>query len=143
MEPRFDCTDSIRQFFVRYEEGNGSTDLSFVGETYSETFLFGGPSGHQTVNQEDFIKLVPRMKEFFKSVGLRSAKLRSVKERPLDGLHAIISVEWEMRFDPPHAAPLSETARATYVVRTDPEPRIIFQLDHQDLRQRVQDLGLA
>jgi hypothetical protein len=29
------------------------------------------------------------------------------------------------------------------VVRTDPEPRIIFQLDHQDLKQRVQDLGLA
>jgi len=143
METRFDCTDQIRQFFLAYEQGNDSAETSFLAESYAEIFLFGGPAGHQAVRREDFVQVVPKMRAHYRSLGLTSTVLRSVEERPLDSRHAIVSVEWEMRFAPANANRLNETACATYVVRTDPEPRIIFQLDHQDLRQRVEELGLV
>lgn len=143
METRFDCTDVVRQFFLTYEEGNESGGTDFLGETYAETFLFGGPVGHQAVKRADFVQVVPRMRELYRSAGLKSTELRSVEERPLDSRHAIIRVEWGMRFAPAGMAPINETAFSTYIVRTGPEPRIIFQLDHQDLRQRVQELGLV
>ncbi len=143
MGTRFECTDLIRQFFLSYEKGSDSADAAVLSCTYSETFLFGGPAGHQAVQREKFLQVVPRMRMYFQGVGLRSTSLRSVEERPLDSRHSLVHVEWELNFVPPNAAPLTETARATYVVRTDPEPRIIFQLDHQDLRQRVQEWGLT
>jgi hypothetical protein len=143
MGTRFECTDAIRQFFLGYEEGNESADTAFLGGAYAETFLFGGPTGHQAVRRDDFTQVVPRMRAFYRGAGLASTKLRSVEEQPLDLRHVIVRVEWEMNFVRANTNPLTETASATYVLRIDPEPRIIFQLDHQDLRQRVQELGLV
>jgi hypothetical protein len=61
----------------------------------------------------------------------------------LDDRYVMVKVQWQMRFQKDAAPPVLNQIAATYVLRRDEySMRIVFQLDHQDLAQRVRELGL-
>ena len=50
---------------------------------------------------------------------------------------------WSLRFEKDPGRPIVEEAAATYVLRRQEGPwQIVFQLDHQDLTKRLQELEL-
>jgi hypothetical protein len=105
--------------------------------------MFGGPDGVQCVKKEDFLKVLPRRKEFFRSQGLLSSHIDSLEASALDSKYTLVKVTWNMRFEGEAGESKYSKNAASYVLsRTDNHFRIIFQIDHQDLRKRVHELGL-
>jgi hypothetical protein len=56
----------------------------------------------------------------------------------------MVKAYWNMQFEKGPGQSLVVETSATYILhRRGDRPRIVFQLDHQDLMKRVQELGLA
>jgi hypothetical protein len=141
--PMEQASDMVREFFEDYERGINASDLERIGSKYNEYFIFTGPRGPQVIKRDDLLEVLPRRQEFFKTVGLTSSKVRSLEETRLDDNHVMVKAYSSMKFEEfPGRAIVDETS-ATYVLyRQGDLLRIVFQLDHQDLMKRVQDLGL-
>jgi len=133
----------MREFFDAYARAADSVDLAFFESAYAETFMFAGPAGVQAVKRDDFLKVLPRRKAFFASIGLTGTQVSRLDETMLDELHTMVRVEWALRFEKAPRPPIVDQSSATYVLRrNEPSAQIVFQIDHQDLARRAQELGL-
>ena len=133
-----DLNSQVRQFFDAYERLNTEFDVQKIAELYADAFMFGGPQGVQCVKKEDFVKVLPKRKEFFKAAGLASAQVASVEASALDSKYTLARVAWKMRFERAAAAPIENDAFTTYVLSADGDSlKIVFQIDHQDLSKTV------
>lgn len=133
----------VRQFFDAYERANADFDLAKIAVLYGEVFMFGGPQGVQAVKKEDFVKVLPKRKEFFKAAGLASSQVASVEASALDSKYTLARIAWTMRFERAVGAPIESDALTTYVLSKEGDSlQIVFQLDHQDLSAKVRELGL-
>ena len=133
----------VNSFFTRYEAANAIFDVEQIAACYAEVFMFGGPAGVQCVKKEDFLKILPRRKEFFRSRGLASSNIDSLAGSALDAKYTLVNVVWNMRFDRGASEPIYSQNAASYILsRTNDSLQIVFQIDHQDLTKRLQELGL-
>jgi hypothetical protein len=133
----------VKSFFTGFETANAIFDVEQIAACYADAFLFGGPDGVQCVNKDDFLKVLPRRKEFFRSRGLVSSKIDSLEGSALDSKYTLVKVIWNMRFERDASEPISSQNAASYILaRTDYGFQIVFQIDHQDLRKTTQELGL-
>ena len=131
----------VRSFFSGYETANARFDLEQIAACYADVFMFGGPQGVQSVKKEDFLKVLPRRKEFFRSQGLVSSSVDSLEASALDSKYTLVRVIWNMRFDREASEPKYSKNAASYVLsKTDDGFQIVFQVDHQDLSKRVKEL---
>jgi hypothetical protein len=74
----------VKEFFNEYERANAEFDIQRIAERYADAFMFGGPAGVQPVKKEEFVKVLPRRKEFFKSSGLVASTIESLEVSSLD-----------------------------------------------------------
>jgi hypothetical protein len=133
----------VKCFFTGYEAANAIFDVEQIAACYAEAFMFGGPEGVQCVKKEDFLKLLPRRKEFFRSRGLVSSNIDSLAASTLDSKYTLVKVVWNMRFDRSASEPVYSQNTASYILSgTNDRFQIVFQIDHQDLTKRVQELGM-
>lgn len=139
-----DTSKAITEFFEAYAKATESLDLAFFGSAYSDAFMFAGPDGVRVVKRDDFLRVIPKRKEFFKAAGLIASEVGRLEETRLDEKHTIVRVHWTMRFEKNPGQPIVDESAATYLLRQEEEAvQIVFQLDHQDLAKRVQELGLV
>ena len=133
----------VKSFFARYEAANAIFDVEQIAACYSDVFMFGGPDGVQCVKKEDFLKVLPRRKEFFRSRGLVSSNIDSLTATTLDSKYTLAKVVWNMRFDRSASGPISSQNTASYILSgVNDHFQIVFQIDHQDLTKRLEELGL-
>jgi len=132
----------IRNFFQQYERANAEFDVQKIAALYGDVFMFAGPQGVQAVKKDDFVKILPKRKEFFKAAGLTSSRVASVEATALDSKYTLAKVAWKMRIERTGATPVEIDAFATYVLSVNADSlQIIFQIDHQDLMQKARELG--
>ncbi len=134
-----DMDQRVKEFFLKYEKANSSSDVSGISGLYADTFMFGGPQGVQAVKKEDFLKVVPKMKAYFSSMGLSETQLQAVEANPLDSKYLLATVVWKIKLRIAFASKHVE-ASATYVlVRGQGDTfSIVFQIDHQDLASVIE-----
>lgn len=134
-------TITVEEFFRRYEQANHDFDVQSIAQLYADTFMFGNLQGIQAVKKEDFMKLLPRRKDFIKTAGLLSSHVDSVVASPLDSRCILVKTVWRMRFRTSNGDEVARSISATYILLTAGDSfEIVFQLDHQDLTKIVQDL---
>src|SRR5215469_7911701 len=127
---------TVEEFFRRYEQANHDFDVQSIAKLYADAFMFGNPQGVQAVKKEDFVKLLPRRKDFMKTAGLLASRIDSVEACPLDSKYILVKTVWNMRFraKPDQGDEVVRKTSATYVLSTrEGSFEIVFQLDHQDL----------
>lgn len=131
-----------KMFFDRYEKANTESDIQGIAALYGEVFMFANSQGVQAVRKEDFMKVIPRRKDFFKSLGLVSTRIGVVEASKL-GLHyVLVKTVWHVRLARITGEPAEVQAATTYILAAAGESfQIVFQLDHQDLANIAQDLG--
>jgi len=133
----------VKSFFTRYEAANAIFDVEQIAACYADVFMFGGPAGVQCVKKEDFLKVLLRRKEFFRSRGLVSSKIDSLEACTLDSKYTLVKTVWKMRFDRSASEPVYSQNAASYILSAaDDRLQIVFQIDHQDLTKRMRELGL-
>jgi hypothetical protein len=134
---------AVKDFFDGYETANAEFDVERIAALYADVFMFGDPRSTQSIKKEDFVRVLPRRKEFFKSVGLVSSKLDSLEVSQLDSKYVLVKAVWRMRFESSTREPVDSQNSATYILSAVSDSfQIVFQVDHQDLMKKVQDLGL-
>jgi len=132
----------IDGFLRDYEDAISRSDASAIAAQYSDVFMFADPQGVRPVRKEDFLKAIPRRKEWFTSIGLTQSKLISADEMRLDSRYSLVKTVWKMSFGESSGLGQDIETSATYVLEwTDGTVRIVFQIDHQDLAARVRDLA--
>ena len=136
------ATITVEEFFRRYEDANHDFEVASIVKLYADTFMFGNPQGVQAVKKEDFVKLLPRRKDFMKTAGLLSSRVDSVEASALDSKHMLVKTVWNMQFRTNQGAEVVRKTAATYVLSaTGDSFEIVCQLDHQDLMKIVEDLN--
>jgi hypothetical protein len=134
-------TITAEEFFRLYEQANRDFDVQLIAKLYADTFMFGNPQGVQAVKKEDFVKVLPRRKEFMKTAGLLSSRVDSVQASTLDSKYVLVKTVWNVSFRGTKADEVTRKTAATYVLSNIGESfEIVLQLDHQDLMKIVQDL---
>ena len=135
---------SAEAFFRAYERAISESDVTAIAAEYADAFTFGGPQGAQSIKRDDFLKVVPRRKEYFSSIGLLDSKVTSVDEISLDSKYLLVKTTWSMTFEKATGAKEQIKTLATYILeRKGDTLMIVFQIDHQDLSAKVKELGLA
>jgi len=130
----------VKEFFLQYQRANSSSDVSAVGELYADTFMFGGPNGVQTVKKDDFLRVIPKMKAHFSSIGLFETQLQSVETSPISSKYLLAKATWRMTIRNSSGHKHVDTF-ATYILLRgqDDVLSIVFQIDHQDLASVLKD----
>ncbi|MBV9183099.1 MAG: hypothetical protein JO356_17490 [Acidobacteria bacterium] len=139
-----DLNTPIRRFFDVYEKANADFDVQQLAGCYADVFMFAGPARVQTVKKEDFLKVLPRRKEFFKSAGLVSSTIATLDVSKLDSKYAMVKIVWRMRFERSAGKAIDSEISATYILAEAAHGfEIIFQIDHQDLTEKVQQMRVG
>ena len=134
-------TITVEEFFRSYEQANNDFDVQLIAKLYAETFMFGNPQGVQAVKKEDFIKVLPRRKDFMKTAGLVSSRVDSVEASTLDSKYILVKTVWNMLFRTSNGGAVARKTSATYILSSSGDSfEIVFQVDHQDLMKIVQEL---
>ena len=132
---------TAERFFRLYEQANNDFDVPLIAKLYADTFMFGNAQGVQAVRKEDFVKVLPRRKDFVKTAGLLSSHFDSVEASTLDSKYVLVKNVWNMNFRANNGDEVTHKTSATYFVSTIGDSfEIVFQLDHQDLMKIVQEL---
>ncbi len=136
-------SENIKKFFEDFERSSNNLDIELIASQYSELFMFASSQGAQSVKKEDFLKVIPKRHGFFKTIGLTSSKIRLLEETRLDDNYVMVKADWNMQYEKASEQPIVDEISATYVLfQQNHSLQIVFQLDHQDLMKRVQELGL-
>jgi hypothetical protein len=132
---------TVEEFFRRYEQANNDFDVQLIAKLYADTFMFGNSQGVQAVKKEDFIRVLPRRKDFMKTAGLVYSRVDSADASTLDSKSILVRTVWNMRFRTNNGDEVARETSATYILSSSGDSfEIVFQLDHQDLMKIVQDL---
>jgi ketosteroid isomerase-like protein len=138
------ASEHVKAFFEQYESNIDGSDPAAIAAQYGESFVFAGPQGAQAVRRDDFVNVLPKRQGFFKSVGLRSSKIVALEDASFDDRCVLVKAQWRMQFGSATAPVSALDLFATYLLQRQPDGlRIVFQLDHDDLTKRVQELGLV
>jgi len=138
-----DLNAKVKNFFDHYRQASAENEIERMAALYADVFLFGDPAGVRPVRKEDFIRVLPRRKEFFASVGLSSSTVDSLEVSELDSKYVLVKAVWKMWFDRSDGHIVESTNSASYILFTVGESfEIVVQLDHQDLVKKAQELGL-
>lgn len=131
----------VKVFLETYAKANSSSDVSLIGSLYADAFMFAGPEGTRTVRKEDFLKVVPKMKAYFASIGLSETCLHSVETVAVDSKYLLAKAGWKMTVRHQDGACKELDAFATYVLeRKDADTLcIVLQIDHQDLATLIRN----
>jgi hypothetical protein len=134
-------TITAEDFFRLYEQANSDFDIRLISKLYGDTFMFANPQGVQAVKKEDFVKVLPRRKDYMKAAGLLSSRIDSVAVTQLDAKYVLAKTVWNMRVRANNGDEVAGKTSATYILSIVGDSfEIVFQVDHQDLTKTVQDL---
>lgn len=136
-------SDLVRKFFEDYERSTNTSRPELLESQYNDAFMFAGLQGAQAIKRDEFLQGLPKREGFFKTIGLTSSKIKGLEETRLDDHYLLVKAYWEMHFEKSTGQPILDEISATYLLyQQADELRIVFQLDHQDLMKRVEELGL-
>jgi hypothetical protein len=95
---------TVERFFEGYAEGfnralGPSPDLGAIARRYTDAFIAAGPQG-VAVGQNDgtFKETLRKGYDFYRSIGTKEMRVRSIDVHPIDDLHALASVHWGSRY---------------------------------------------
>ena len=131
----------VKAFLQTYARANSSSDLSVIASLYADAFVFAGPNGARAVRNEDLLKVVPKMKAYFASMGLSETQLHSVEAVAVDSKYLLAKADWRMTLRNQNGGHKHVYASATYILeRKDADKLcIVLQIDHQDLATLIKN----
>lgn len=134
-------TERVKIFFDKFEHARNSSNVELIAGCYSDSFMFCGNNGVQVVEKDDFMSLLPKRQAAFKSAGLLSSKINSLKELSLDENYYLVTVYWKMDIEKDRRGTEEIEASATFILAEQNSSfKIVLQLDHQDLMKRIEEI---
>ena len=133
---------TIKKLFEEYEKAFSELDIEKQAGFFSDTFISAGPRGAIAQSKSEFLKLADQAAEFYRKVGQTSAKILSAEETTISNEYSMVKTHWGVTFGKT-GDKLIEFDVTYFVQKSDPEPRIIMFIAHQDEQKAMQELGLV
>lgn len=126
---------AVRCFVESYAANIAAGDDAAVTAKFAELFMAGGPAGIMAVRAVDFAKALPKRRQLFADLGLRSSSLVAVDQRPLTGRFWLVTTQWRMTFVERKAGGAEGIESETvFIVDTCADSfRIVMFLHNQDV----------
>ena len=135
--------DGIKVFFEGVEQASNTLDLNLIGSQFADQFIFADPNGTRVIEKQKFLPALPKRQEFFKSLGHISTKVLSLEETPIDDQYTMVKAHFLMQFQKASGQITEARIDSTYILfLKEDSPRIVMQIEHEDLQQAMKDRGL-
>jgi hypothetical protein len=129
----------LKKFFLEYE-GSVNGQGSHAAVSYGEPVMIATTKGAYAFKNEDFLRLLPKRKQFFEKTGLKSSRIVSLEGVDLAPNYFLVKAIWNFDFEKEKMKPFTVQAASTYILfKNDDQLRIVFQLDHEDLMEKVKN----
>ncbi len=133
----------IKTFFEEVEQAGNSLDLALTDSQYEDQFIFANPDGSQVVEKQKFLAALPKRHEFFKSLGHQSTRILSVDETRLDEQYTMVKAQFLMQFRRPSGQLVETEVDSIYILFLKGDsPKIVMQIEHEDLQEAMKARGL-
>ncbi len=132
----------VQLFFQDFEKAANTLDTDIMNRQYSDSFLFGDPNKTQTIEKEKFLEFLPQRKGFFDKLGRLSSKILELEQDVVSGEYLLVKSKWLMTYQKGGEEIKDENFASYLVFKSATGMKIVAQIDHQDLMEKVQDLGL-
>ena len=133
----------IKMFFEGVQQASNTLDLSLVDAQYEDQFIFADPNGARVIEKQKFLPVLPKRREFFKSIGHQSTKVLSLEETPIDDQYTMVKAHFLMQFQKMPGHTVEARVDSTYILFMKGDtPRIVMHIEHEDLQQAMKDRGL-
>jgi len=124
-------------FLRRFEKNSQDEGASELLTQFGEEFLAGGPEGARVLRREMFAAALPRRRQIFREMGLRSSELAGMEILPLDARYTLARTQWRMMFERG-----TETVASSFLLEDAADGlRIILYLSHQNLLSSFKGRG--
>jgi hypothetical protein len=133
----------IQKFFEGVERAGKTLDLELIDSQFADQFVFADPNGTRVVEKQRFLAFLPQRQEFFKSLGHQSTKVLSLEETPIDDQYTMVKAHFLMKFQKASGQITEANVGSTYILFMEGEsPKIVMQIEHEDLKEAMQVRGL-
>ena len=133
----------IKRFFEGVEQASNTLDLELIDSQYADQFIFADPNGTRVVEKQKFLPFLPKRQEFFKSLGHQSTNVLSLEETSIDDRYTMVKAHFLMQFQKPIEQIVEAKIDSTYILfMKDDAPKIVMQIEHEDLKEAMQARGL-
>lgn len=133
----------IRKFFEGVEQASNTLDLNRIDSQYADQFMFADPHGTRVIDKQKFIPVLPKRREFFKSIGHQSTKVVALDETRIDDQYMMVKAHFLMQFQKPSGELVAAKVDSTYILfMKDETPKIVMHIEHEDLLEAMQARGL-
>jgi len=132
--------DSLADFLREYEQAFSAPDTDAMARAYASHFMLSSPAMVSCIaNDHRFRAFLMQAASFYRSIGMRSARVLSHAEIPADELHTLVHAEWGL-----YREDGSELVRfdVMYLIRTSgSNPGIVF-ISARNEEERLREKGL-
>lgn len=133
--------DTIEKFFRRYEKVFSDLEVEKQVPMFAENFISAGPKGSIAQGRDQFMEMSHRAADIYRSLGQTEAKIFSMKEITISNEYSMVTVHWGVKFKKTGDKWIEFDV--TYIVqKTEPEPKIIMFITHQDEEEAMRELDL-
>ena len=133
----------IKVFFEQVEQASNTLDLNLIDSQYADDFIFADPYGTRVIEKEKFLPILPKRREFFNAIGHQSTKILSLDETQLDDQYTMVKAHFLMTFQKASGQIVEAKVDSTYFLFMKGErPKIVMQMEHEDLKEAMQVRGL-
>jgi hypothetical protein len=138
-----DTHTAVEDFIRLFTHHNNQGDVPTQVSQFAATFLAAGPQGASCVRRDDFAVVLPKRKQLFESVGLRSTELVRIQTDALDARFSTARAQWRMLFARGTQPEQEVRVESTFLVDTGIEPfQIVLYLAHQDIMAVLKKRGI-
>ena len=133
--------EDMDKLFKDYEAGFNKLDLKKISGFYADTFISAGPKGLAVQNKKEFEEWAGQAIDFYRSVGLNSAKIVSKRTMPICNDYSMVVIRWGVTFEKTGNRLIEFDV--SYIVYEDiSPPQIILFISHEDEKEAMKKLGL-
>ena len=118
------------RFFSAFQRNIAQSDVNALAAQFAETYLNGGPHGHQLLHSADLVAGLSRRRELLNSLGCGPSRLVSLTETPLGDRFILAQVRWQFALEGAEEAVVVDS---TYILDAAEPVRILLYISHQDL----------
>jgi hypothetical protein len=136
-------SNKLQAFFEGVQRAGNTLDLDLIDSQFADQFIFADPNGTRIIEKARFLPALPKRQEFFKSLGHLSTEILALDETPIDDQYTMVKAHFLMQFQKPNGQIQEARVDSTYILFIKQDlPRIVMQIEHEDLQQAMKDRGL-
>src|SRR5689334_9669712 len=135
--------NKIKLFFDGIEKASNTLDLNLIEAQYADQFIFADPNGTRVIGKQKFLPVLPKRRDFFKSLGHQSTKVLSLEETPIDNQYTMVKAHFLMQFQKTPGQVAEAKVDSTYILFMKGDlPKIVMHIEHENLTEAMQARGL-